>query len=329
MKNIKKHMVYRFSGMLLTACIFLMCFSVYVVKADEIMEYVCNGLIYVLDVEEETAVLMGSESASLTKLKIPAAIVYDGKEFPIVGIEDYAFEGSSLKSAKLGANISYIGEGAFAFSEKLKSVNIPKGCKKIDVAAFFMCKKLAKVSLNKKSVLSEIGSGAFAGTAIKEFVIPNATVEIQDATFAECKSLKSVTIGKKLKTIGEGAFAGCNELSIVSISKKNKNFTVDENVIYNNDHTELISGAAASGDYKIGEGTIRISSRAFEGNEKIVSVEVPDSLEYVGEGAFMGCTSLAELRIIGGLKELSDNAFYGIEGLKLVQVAQGEDQYED
>ena len=331
MKSSKNRIVYRFLCMLFVLSFLVVLAEKHHIKADneDGQLFIYDGLKFIIDEENKTASVAGSESESLTKLTVPDTIYYGEAYIPVTGIDEYAFQGSSLKTINLGANITYIGEGAFSFSENIKKVSIPKKCERIDDAAFFMCTGLKTVSINKKGVLSVIGSGAFAGTAVTSIAIPNATVTLGDAAFAECNALKSVTIGKKLKNFGTGAFAGCNALTKITISDKNKYFLADENIIYTKDRTELECGAAASGELKISEGTVKVAERAFEANTKITSLELPDSLETVGEGAFINCTSLKELKLIGGLKELGENAFYGIEELKFVQLSQGEGQYED
>ena len=54
-------------------------------------------------------------------------------------INDYAFESSSLKSIDIPFNIKYIGEGAFAYCEDLKYVNIDNPDIQIQYDAFDQC----------------------------------------------------------------------------------------------------------------------------------------------------------------------------------------------
>ena len=276
-----------------------------------VIEFVYGNLLYYIDMETSTAVLGGSISEKLTALNIPSVIVYNETEIPVTAIGDYAFLESSLTSVSLGKNITMIGEGAFAYSDELVKVTINKKCSEIGDAAFLMCGALKSVKISKKAKTKSIGEGAFAGTAIKSFAIPNATVKIGDAAFGECEKLTTFTIGNKLKEIGEGAFAGCNALNTVKKSKKNKYFDVEENLIYSKGFSELISAAAASGDVKLNEETEYISSRAFEGNSRIVTVEIPENVLSVGECAFMNCSSLETVILDGGMIEMDENVFYG------------------
>ena len=330
MKMRKNNVVYRFFCLLIITCLMVTGIKTAHASADEYdvtddmeltgIEYSYDEIKYFIDTDAMTAEVAGSVKSSLKTLTIPDTITYDGKSVPVVGISDYAFEGSSLTSVKLGVNIKEIGEGAFAYSENLKKLTISKKCSKIDSAAFFMCTSLNKISINKKAKLKTIGDGAFAGTAITGFTITDAVTSVGDAAFAECTSLNTVTLGTKLKSIGEGAFAGCNELATVKKASGNKNFEVENNVIYSAGFEELVSGAAASDELKIKDGTQSIKARAFEGNEKLIVVEIPDSVELIGECAFINCAKLNKINVIGGFKETESNIFYGCESLEMVQI---------
>ena len=328
----KNNKIYRFLCILVIACMIVTVSHDIYVSADEIdavesygedteitgNEYTYNGLVYYVDTAKKTAVVAGSAEPSVKTLDIPDTITYEGSSIKVVGIGAYAFEASSLTSVKIGANVLEIGDGAFAFSEEIKKITVPKKCTRIGNAAFFMCDSLSKVSFNKKAKLKSIGDGAFAGTAITAVTIPNATTSIGDASFGECRSLQSVTLGKKLKSIGEGAFAGCSALTTVKKASGNNSFVIEDNIIYSEGYAELVCGTAAAGSFKIKEGTQVTKARAFEGNEAVISVEIPDSVTLIGECAFINCLSLEKVTVLGGFKETEANIFYGCDNLKMI-----------
>lgn len=51
--------------------------------------------------------------------------------------------------------------------------------------------------------------------SIKNAIIPNGVITIDDYAFEHCTSLKSITLPKKLKAIGKSAFEGCHNLKQV------------------------------------------------------------------------------------------------------------------
>ena len=292
--------------------------------ANAVKKYTCDGLNYLVDTGTMTAVLVSSDTEKITKLTIPDNIIYKKKEVPVVGISEYAFfESSELKKVTIGNNVVSIGEGAFAFSPVLKTVVIPQGVQTIENAAFAGCSKLKNTGITKSTKLKKIGDGAFAGTAITSFSIPDTTKSVGAAAFNGCVKLKKIRIGKKLKTIGEGAFSGCDVLGSVTLATKNKYFTVQAGCIYKKGGKILISAAAATGELKVPEGTEEIAPYAFEDNMRVSSIVLPDSVGIIGEYAFLNAGGLTGMVFGSGVKSIGENAFYCCDNLKTVEVSPG------
>ena len=60
-----------------------------------------------------------------------------------------------------------------------------------------------------------------------------------------------------------------------------------------------------------------IGVNAFAGNRNITSIELPEGIAYIREGAFSGCTALKEINIPASVKAIGDSAFKGCTALKL------------
>lgn len=71
-----------------------------------------------------------------------------------------------------------------------------------------------------------------------------------------------------------------------------------------------------------GAPVVRIQTRAFKGSH-IVSVNIPDSVTYIGRLAFFNCTALRELRLPSGLKYIGDNAFRDCRRLRAAVIPDG------
>ena len=61
-----------------------------------------------------------------------------------------------------------------------------------------------------------------------------------------------------------------------------------------------------------------ISYYAFEANYDVVSVQIPESVTLIGEGAFMDCASLEEVNIPEAVTGIDRGAFVGCASLKSV-----------
>ncbi len=164
-------------------------------------------------------------------------------------ILDYAFIGcNNLKKAIIPENIKHINNAAFIICENLESVELPESITKIAMDTFYLCKSLKEVKFN--GVIEKIGMGAFNGcTALAEFEIPD-TVDY----------------------IGADAFAdsGC-------IVNKNGIYYVDNWVVGSDDN---IVNAVVEDE------TIGIAEMSFMIREKIETLEIPESVKYVGTPLF-------------------------------------------
>ena len=281
---------------------------------------VIDGIGFRLDRESMTASVCGAESEKLTKLNIPGEIPFEDKKIPVTAIEDYAFEDSALKTVKFGENIERIGEGAFAFSTDLKKAVFPSGCKEIGDAAFFMCESLENIDIGSTTGVTYIGEGAFAGTALMDFIIPDKTEEVGGSAFAECTKLTEVIVGKKCSWIGDGAFSGCINLNKISVSANNKYLTFKDGCLYSADGKILLSAAAAKGEITLPEGLEAVQPYAFEGNTKVSSAVLPKSLKELSEYVFYNCTGLKKITLGDKLSFIGDNAFSGCTGLKTITI---------
>lgn len=68
------------------------------------------------------------------------------------------------------------------------------------------------------------------------------------------------------------------------------------------------------------EGVREIGASAFAGNESLTELNLPDSLEIIGEGAFSDCTSLAFITFGAGLLRVEAEAFFACTSLATVSL---------
>lgn len=80
-------------------------------------------------------------------------------------------------------------------------------------------KKIAKLTIEDGSGISEIAPHTFENSTITELYLGNSIKTIGEAAFKDCDGLKKVTIGDSIQTIGDSAFEECNMLKTVTIGK--------------------------------------------------------------------------------------------------------------
>ncbi len=73
---------------------------------------------------------------------------------------------------------------------------------------------------------------------------------------------------------------------------------------------------------EVNEGVTEIGLAAFKDCKNLATVNLPDSLEVIGDGAFQGCTAIEEITVPGGAS-LGWNVFMGCTALKSAKFEEG------
>lgn len=200
-------------------------------------------------------------------------------------IEAYAFAlCSSLKNINLGDNIIHIGASAFRNCSSIESINLNVNIESIEPFCFANCKNLKSITIPQNVKI--IDDNAFAGCEnLTEINIPNSTTIIGEHAFAGCTNIASINIPQKVKRIKSNAFAKCFNLTNISFNAEN--CTTGKPIFdYTNNTTNLT----------IGNTVQIIDDQTFFGMN-IKSVEIPASMNYIGNFAFANSTPLNNVSI--------------------------------
>ena len=187
-------------------------------------------------------------------------------------VEHMAFMGNHyLQDIYLGKSLRVIDDSAFALCTQLKNVIFPDTLEIIKDRAFWDCFGLTSITL------------------------PDNLETIGNSVFKDCSHLTMVVIPSSVKQIGANIFSGCTELSRVICHSPY--FEVENDALYDLKRKTLISYFGIDKRFKVREGTKIIGENAFNGNESIENVLLPESLVSIEQSAFCGCNNLKELRI--------------------------------
>ena len=254
--------------------------SVTVVQA---YDFEVDGIAYNVIAEGECKV--ASRNGGYTgDIFIPGSVVYEGVNYKVTAIGDFAFSGCSfLTSVSLPAGLTTIGYGAFYDCTSLTSVSFPAGLIDIGFAAFYDCSSLTSVSFSDG--LAAIGEWAFRYcSSLTSVSFSDGLATIGECAFRDCSSLTSVSFSDGLTTIGYGAFYDCS--SLISIS--------------------------------LPDGLTTIGGRAFYDCSSLTSIFLPKSLTEIGGSAFYNCSSLPSITLPGSLNKIGAYAFAECSALRNV-----------
>lgn len=189
------------------------------------------------------------------------------------------------------------GDGAFSDCESLKSLTFHKKFKKIGACAFSDCFGIETISLNEG--LTEIGSLAFSGNILLDnVVIPTSVTTLNAGTFSCCTSLKSITVPPSVTTLkgstsfntgskrNDGVFGYCTSLEEISLPG------VTDIGAYALSECENLTKVTLEDKF-----ITNIGNYAFAHSTSLKGITLPNSIEYIGKGAFKGCSSLESIVI--------------------------------
>lgn len=214
----------------------------------------------------------------------------------------------SLESVELPSSVEIVGDFSFTKTGILR-FRAPTGLRVIGERAFFACTHLAEVELNEG--LLAIGDNAFTETDLRSLRIPASVQELgnpiaartdiiyagEDATFMIEDGSPNLVLDER-----GGLYAPAEG----EVFKK----LVPER--YANRESGFILIRMMDPDieeYTVKADTIGIAKDAFAKHAAIRRVELPRSLEYIGEAAFKGCTALEEAVLPPQLKSIGEEAF--------------------
>ncbi|MBR5987310.1 MAG: leucine-rich repeat protein, partial [Clostridia bacterium] len=231
---------------------------------------------------------------------LPARVFYGCSSLVSVNIPNgvnsigaFAFGKSGLNSIDFTALdlLPSIGDSAFADCGELRTVSFNgTNVTSIGKDAFRGCSKLISIDLfavndeatgERRSELTYIGEGAFAGTAITEIVLPENVTRISDYLFDGAKYLRSITALGSIESIGDYAFKDTEAL------------------------TSIPDGMLQ---------TLRVIGRGAFMGSGLREIALPQSVTEIAPETFKDCKYLTNVTLTSSLRKIGDSAFEGCDG---------------
>ena len=264
-------------------------------------------------------------------------------------IQPGAFEKSHLETLIISPDNEHIGtdgtciysaDGSVlvALAKPAHCYEVAAGCQRIATKAFAGAKMLEEVTLPEG--VTHIDELAFANSGITTFTCPASLVEIGSKAFLRCLSLKTVTLNEGLRIIENEAFAGSTLESLripASVESIGNSITVRTNVCHSGDDATFTiddasgiyfidgQGCLYRNDldgmhlvqmlepsltaYEVNASTVAIEEKAFAYHNALESVELPEGLKRIGDGAFRVCRKLRRVSVPDSLDSVGPDAF--------------------
>ena len=236
-----------------------------------------------------------------------------------------------ILSISLDAQITGIGDNAFAGLTKLTRIAIPDNVSVIGAGAFQNCTALETATLPQRQLT--LGEGAFQNSGLTEIRL-EAVTAISARAFAHCGGLKNLYFGSSVPAIAQDAFAGVKALASYPASSqwtdaKRLNYggtlyweVMDPTALATGRFTDdLFWSVSESGALKIfGSGSVPADACALWAETGISSVTLEAGVTGIGSGAFAGLSGLRSVTA-ANLSSLGEGVFAGCTALETVSLS--------
>ena len=210
----------------------------------------------------------------------------------------------------------------------LESVVLPSTLKRIEGNTFRECRGLEDVELPEG--LEYIGKKCFKESGLESISLPSTLKTVEENTFRECENLREIEFSEglekicryafvgsgleqvefpdSLRTVERGAFAECDSLGTVKFGEGLEVLGTDEP--YDDDDDDEPYGVfenSAVESVELPSTLKRIECGVFYSCEGLKKLDLPEGLEYIGEGCFYG-SGLEEITLPGTLRDVGEDA---------------------
>ena len=199
-------------------------------------------------------------------------------------------------------------------ARSVKTADVTYPANEIPEDAFYSYVNDGKVSLTSitlPATLVSIGREAFLNTGLKAVTLPETVTSIGDWAF-QGTSLQTITLPASVTSLGVNCFFDIATLQSISVAAANTAFTSSGGVLYNKNKSRLIIYPVqrSQSSYTVPVGVEWIDYLAFYGNEHLATVQLPSTLNGIGNDAFGGCYNLNSINFPSSLQYIGDAAFF-------------------
>ena len=191
----------------------------------------------------------------------------------------------------------------------------------------------SEVEVNVPSTVEGYPVKVIATSAFKEchtievLTLSEGIMTMQQESIFSCISLRQLNLPSSLKVSfenGEGDIITgltnmpmhCPNLKEINVSEGNEDLVIKDGVLFDKEMTVLLYYPQGKMDkeYWIPEGVFTIGNSAFEGNNYLQKIVMPDTISYIGYWAFCGDGLLREMNISENCKFMGQ---YALNGTKI------------
>lgn len=274
-------------------------------------------------------------------------------------IGDLAFMGTALKEAAIPANVKYVGINPWRSCTQFKSVTIPASNAYYKTENNVLYSKDGSLLITLPagnglteftvpSTVKEIGAHSIRNNpTLAKLNISEGVESVGEYAMAVLNALPSITLPASLKQMGPAVFWKCPILKEINVASGSKYLKANDGLLLSADGKVLYASVLRDGAYTLPDGleiiemsvfngftgltslkcpnSLKEIRRAALGSTGLKSVELGNSLQFIGFGAFQSSTLLESIELPATIRTLDNQAFCYCSGLQSITIPEGLD----
>ncbi len=194
----------------------------------------------------------------------------------------------SFKKYEVKDGTSHIGDYAVFNNKRINRIKLPSDVKTIGVKAFYGCENLSMILASNHNIQV-----------------------IEDRAFMNCKSLTRIHFIENIKYLGRSVFAGMDKLESIILPENID--SIPEFTFFECKSLQNIY---------IPSSVRSIESFSFQ-HTAIVDLEMPDSIEALGDAVFSRCLYLESVKLSSKLTIIPERTFDSCKELHFIEIPKG------
>lgn len=240
----------------------------------------------------------------------------DGVSYKVTGAKAGYPEDIVIPDTHEGKPVTAIGNFAFEYYKKLKTIVMTDNITHLGTLCFYQCEKLESVDLSENLVSTET-SCFIDCTALKTISLPDTLVDAECDIFAGCTALETVDYDNA-KYVGndENPYMFLVDTQIDTLTS----CEIKEGCRYVG--ADAFNECTSLATVTIPQTVTKIGVESFK-NTGLSTVNLPSNLKSLDYGAFKECQNLTSIVIPDSVVELEGYNFSDCENLTNVQLGKG------
>lgn len=283
--------------------------------SEEHDETEATGLELASAIMDEYGVLYSQDGRKLLRYSLEEG--YGNEFLGTSWTSDEEFEFGNIKQQSLNRyevkeGTEIICDNSFYECESIQSIIFPKSVKAIGEFAFCQCENLEFVGSNEGLV--KIGSYAFDGCVnLKSMRVAEGLLQIGSHAFNGCTHLETLVLPKSLKSIEANSLLGVRNIVSHSLD-----FVVKSSFLLDATEKTIIYFMRKGERFvDIPYGIEIIGPSAFEASS-IVHINIPKTVNEIGNSAFAGCGMIEDIIIPESVVKIGNAAFCCCQSLQRI-----------